>query len=75
MFGGAQVLGASGFLAVYIAGVMVGIHDHPAGQPIAHFFETLDWLAQMALFLMLGMLVTPHTLPRSFCLPSLCPRF
>jgi potassium/hydrogen antiporter len=63
VFGGAQVLGASGFLAVYIAGVIVGIHDHPAGQPIARFFETLGWLAQMALFLMLGILVAPHTLP------------
>jgi potassium/hydrogen antiporter len=63
IFGGAQVLGASGFLAVYLAGVVVGTRDHPAGQPVARFFETLGWLAQMTLFLMLGILVTPHSLP------------
>ncbi len=62
-FGGAQVLGASGFLAVYLAGVIVGNHEHPARQPVTRFFGTLGWLAQIALFLMLGLLVTPHELP------------
>ena len=61
-FGAAQVLGASGFLAVYLAGVIVGNYDHPAGQPVTRFFGTLGWLAQIALFLMLGLLVTPHEL-------------
>lgn len=63
VFGGAQALDASGFLAAYLAGVVVGNHDHPAGQPVARFFGALGWLAQIALFLMLGLLVTPHTLP------------
>ncbi len=63
VFGGAQVLGASGFLAVYLAGVIVGNHDHPARAAVASFFETLGWLAQITLFLMLGLLVTPHELP------------
>src|SRR4051794_31942275 len=62
-FGGAQVLGASGFLAVYLAGAVVGNHDHPAGRPVIRFFGALGWLAQIALFLMLGLLVTPHELP------------
>ena len=62
-FGGAQVLGASGFLAVYLAGVIVGNAEHPASQPITRFFGALGWLAQIALFLMLGLLVTPHELP------------
>lgn len=62
-FGGAQVLGASGFLAVYLAGMVVGNAEHPASQPIARFFGALGWLAQIALFLMLGLLVTPHKLP------------
>lgn len=70
IFGGAQVLGASGFLAVYLAGVIVGNHEHPASQPVTRFFGTLGWLAQIALFLMLGLLVTPHDLPPAI-LPAL----
>lgn len=69
-FGAAQVLGASGFLAVYLAGVVVGNHEHPARQPVTRFFGALGWLAQVALFLMLGLLVTPHQLP-SLILPAL----
>ncbi|MGH8504702.1 MAG: cation:proton antiporter, partial [Stenotrophobium sp.] len=63
VFGGAQVLGASGFLAVYLAGIVVGNHEHPAAQPVERFFETLGRLSQITLFLMLGLLVTPHQLP------------
>ena len=63
VFGGAQTVGASGFLAVYLAGLIVGNYDHPAGKPVARFFETLGWLAQIVLFLMLGLLVNPHELP------------
>ena len=70
IFGAAQVLGASGFLAVYLAGVVVGNHEHPARQPVTRFFGTLGWLAQIALFLMLGLLVTPHELP-PLILPAL----
>jgi cell volume regulation protein A len=70
IFGGAQVVGASGFLAVYLAGLIVGNHDHPARQSVTRFFGTLGWLAQIALFLMLGLLVTPHELP-SMIAPAL----
>ena len=63
LFGGCQVLGGSGFLAVYIAGLIVGNIDHPAGQPVSRFFGAMGWLAQIALFLMLGLLVTPRELP------------
>jgi NhaP-type Na+/H+ and K+/H+ antiporter len=70
VFGGVQALGASGFLAAYLAGVVVGNHAHPAGQPVARFFGALGWLAQIVLFLMLGLLVTPHELP-AVLLPAL----
>ncbi len=70
IFGGAQVIGASGFLAVYLAGIVVGNYEHRATQPLTHFFEALGWLAQIVLFLMLGLLVTPHELP-SLILPAL----
>ena len=70
IFGAAQMLGASGFLAVYLAGVVVGNFDHPARQSVTRFFGALGWLAQIALFLMLGLLVTPHELP-PIILPAL----
>lgn len=62
LFGAAQSVGASGFLAVYLAGVVSGHHEHPATQGVTRFFEALGWLAQITLFLMLGLLVTPHNL-------------
>jgi len=63
VFGGAQIVGASGFLASYLTGVVVGNHEHPAAKPVTRFFETVGWLAQNSLFLMLGLLITPHRLP------------
>jgi len=63
LFGAAQTLGASGFLAVYLAGAMVGINESRAANSVTHFFEPLGWLAQISLFLMLGLLVSPHDLP------------
>ena len=63
LFGGCQVLGTSGFLAVYVAGLLVGNSHSPASAGVPRFFNALGWLAQIALFLMLGLLVTPHELP------------
>lgn len=62
LFGAAQTLGASGFLAVYLAGAIVGVNESRAANAVTHFFEPLGWLAQISLFLMLGLLVTPHEL-------------
>jgi NhaP-type Na+/H+ and K+/H+ antiporter len=61
-FGAAQSLETSGFLAVYVMAVIVGINDHQASREVEHFFETFGWLAQIVLFLMLGLLVNPHEL-------------
>jgi cell volume regulation protein A len=63
IFGGAQSVGASGFLAVYLTGAILGNADHPAAKSVHGFFAALGWLAQVSLFLMLGLLVTPHELP------------
>jgi cell volume regulation protein A len=60
LFGLAQVLGTSGFLAIYLAGVYVGATPHYARHQIANFVEGSAWLAQIVLFLMLGLLITPH---------------
>ena len=62
VFGLAQMLGTSGFLAIYIAGLMTGATEHRAHREVDYFCEGLAWLAQIVLFLMLGMLVTPHDL-------------
>jgi cell volume regulation protein A len=68
LYGGAQALDASGFLAVYLAGLLVGNRRHRAAQLIDRFHDGLAWLAQMVMFVMLGLLVTPSEL-----LPTLVP--
>ncbi len=62
VFGLAQVLGTSGFMAIYLLGIMIGATRFPGQQAIANFFDGVGWLAQIVLFLMLGLLVTPHDL-------------
>lgn len=62
LFGAAQSVGASGFLAVYIAGLVVGTDEERGRSAVEPFFEGLGWLAQIGLFLMLGLLVTPGAL-------------
>jgi potassium/hydrogen antiporter len=62
LFGAAQTAGASGFLAVYLAGLILGGHRHRATQVINQAFDAFAWLSQIVLFLMLGLLVTPSAL-------------
>jgi cell volume regulation protein A len=62
LFAGAQTLGASGFLAVYIAGLILGNRPHRAEQSISRFHDGMAWLVQIGMFLMLGLLVTPTRL-------------
>jgi cell volume regulation protein A len=62
LFGLAQVVGTSGFLSIYIAGVITGTTEHRDKAEVAYFMEGFAWLAQIVLFLMLGLLVTPHEL-------------
>ena len=60
IFAGAQLVHASGFLAVYIAGLLLGSNRHRAQQVISRFHDGLAWLAQIGMFLLLGLLVTPR---------------
>jgi cell volume regulation protein A len=60
LFGATQSVGASGFIAVYLAGVVVGTTEHRSRPVVENHFESMSWLAQIVLFLMLGLLITPH---------------
>jgi cell volume regulation protein A len=68
VFGVAQSLHASGFLAVYLAGLIIGNHRHRASQVINRFLDGFAWLSQIVLFLMLGLLINPREL-----VPTLVP--
>jgi cell volume regulation protein A len=61
-FGGADTLHGSGFLAVYLAGLMIGSATIPAERTVVNFHQGLGWLAQVAMFLTLGLLVFPSQL-------------
>jgi len=56
------VAGASGFLAIYIAGLVLGNTRLHAANNIRRVHDGLAWLSQITLFLMLGLLVTPSAL-------------
>ncbi|MFJ4847273.1 MULTISPECIES: potassium/proton antiporter [unclassified Streptomyces] len=59
--GGAMAHG-SGFLAVYVASVVLGNARLPHRPATRGFAEGLAWIAQIGLFVLLGLLVTPHEL-------------
>jgi cell volume regulation protein A len=61
-FGAADALHGSGFLAVYLAGLALGSANVPAKQTTAAFHQGLGWVAQIAMFLTLGLLVFPSQL-------------
>jgi cell volume regulation protein A len=61
-FGDAQSVHGSGFLAVFLAGLVMGSVSTPARRTIVTFHEGIAWVAQLALFLLLGLLVFPHQL-------------
>ena len=63
-------LGGNGFLAVYLAGIVLGASDITGKVEMAHFFDTLTEMAEMTIFFMLGLLVTPARLPQML-LPGL----
>jgi len=62
VFGGTAVLGGSGFLAVYLAGLIAGNRRLQAAQNIRRFHDGFAWLAQITMFVVLGLLVTPSEL-------------
>ena len=61
-FGAADSLHGSGFLAVYLAGLVLGSATIPARNTITVFHQGFAWVAQIGLFLTLGLLVFPSQL-------------
>lgn len=66
IYSGTSLLGGSGFLAVYLAGFMLKAYLRRPIDRIEDFNEAFQWLCQMVLFLMLGLLVTPSALLDDF---------
>lgn len=62
-FAGAGYLGASGLLACYVAALVVGNSRLPHERTTQGFVDAIAWLAQMGLFIMLGLLASPQRLP------------
>ncbi|MBN1372628.1 MAG: potassium/proton antiporter [Anaerolineaceae bacterium] len=70
VYGAANMVGGSGFLAVYVAGVIMGRDEFLHKRSVLRFFDGVAWLMQIAMFLTLGLLVFPSQLG-SVALPSL----
>jgi cell volume regulation protein A len=61
-FGAAEVIGGSGFLSVYLVGLAVGSTPSRYRRQLVGFHEGLAFLAQVAMFVVLGLLVFPRDL-------------
>jgi len=62
VFAFANAVHASGFLAVYLAGLVVGNKQTRAHNSVVAFLDAATWLAQIVMFMLLGLLAWPHRL-------------
>mgnify|MGYP006147039125 FL=1 len=65
VFAGTTWVGGSGFLAVYMMGVVVGNRARRQVRPSLSAMDGYAWLSQAGMFLLLGLLVTPSDLLRT----------
>ena len=70
IFSGANIVGGSGFLAVYLAGITFANSGFHKLVLIKHFNDGMAWIAQLVMLLTLGLLVTPTSL-LSYIFPAL----
>lgn len=61
-YGLAEVVGGNGFLAAYVAGLVAGNRVYTAKRIVTTFQDGLAWLAQVVMFLTLGLLAAPTNL-------------
>lgn len=62
IFSVTAVAGGSGFLAIFVAGIILGNADFLHKRSLLSFHDGLAWLMQVVMFLTLGLLVNPHEL-------------
>nr|WP_205762504.1 potassium/proton antiporter [Magnetospirillum aberrantis] len=70
LFAATALVGGSGFLAVYVAGLVAGNSRLVAPDTMRRFQDGTTWLAQITMFLTLGLLASPNEFP-PLILPSL----
>jgi potassium/hydrogen antiporter len=61
-YGLAEIAHGSGFLAVYLTALALGSARIPARRTVVAFHQGLGWVAQISLFILLGLLVFPSSL-------------
>jgi potassium/hydrogen antiporter len=61
-YGLSEVAGGNGFLAAYLAGIVLGNRSFLHKRSLLHFHDGLAWLMQITMFLLLGLLVFPSRL-------------
>lgn len=61
-YGLAEVIGGNGFLAAYVAGLVAGNRAYTASRIVSTFQDGMAWLAQVVMFVTLGLLVAPSNL-------------
>lgn len=65
-YGLTATLGGSGFLAVYLVGLLLGNSSVQRVNRLTRFHDSVAWLMQIAMFLILGLLIFPSRLPTVF---------
>ena len=65
-----SVIGGNGYLSVYLCGILLGNSKISQKRYLVHFFDVVTDVAQVIIFFLLGLLVTPANLPQVF-LPAL----
>ncbi|MBE0532616.1 MAG: potassium/proton antiporter [Rhodospirillales bacterium] len=70
LFGAVGLAGGSGFLAVFVAGLYAGNRRMRSQASLRRFQDGLSWLAQIIMFLVLGLLATPSRFP-AVALPAI----
>lgn len=62
VFSATNLMGGSGFLAVYLAGVVIGNQKIRATEHVLRVMDSFAWLSQAVLFVVLGLLVSPSSM-------------
>lgn len=63
VYGITQLAGGNGFLSVYICGIVIGNSPFAFRRGLIRFHDSLSWIMQVGMFLLLGLLVNPGELP------------